>query len=101
MSILKKRLLNCAAALFITPIAFAQAPAAAPAFEVATIKPAPALDPSKIATGQLHLGMNTDAGRVDIGFFSLADLIRTAYRVKPYQLSGPRLDVRTALGHRG
>ena len=33
--------------------------------------------------------MNTDAGRVDIGFFSLADLIRTAYRVKPYQLSGP------------
>lgn len=89
MLILKKRLLNGAAALFITQIAFAQAPTAAPAFEVATIKPAPALDPSKIATGQLHLGMNTDAGRVDIGFFSLADLIRTAYRIKPYQLSGP------------
>ncbi len=86
---LKKRLLNCAATLFLTPIAFAQAPAAAPAFEVATIKPAPPLDPSKIATGQLHLGMSTDAGRVDIGFLSLSDLIRTAYRVKPYQLSGP------------
>ncbi len=89
MLTLKKRLLNCTAALFISQIAFAQAPAAAPAFEVATIKPAPALDPSKIASGQLHLGMSTDAGRVDIGFFSLADLIRTAYRVKPYQLSGP------------
>jgi uncharacterized protein (TIGR03435 family) len=89
MLTLKKRLLNCVVTLFITPIAFAQAPAAAPAFEVATIKPAPALDPSKIATGQLHLGMNTDAGRVDIGFLSLSDLIRTAYRVKQFQLSGP------------
>jgi uncharacterized protein (TIGR03435 family) len=93
MLMLKKRLFGGATALFIAQIAiqiaFAQAPAAAPAFEVATIKQAPALDPSKIATGQLHLGMNNDAGHVDIGFFSLSDLIRTAYRIKPYQLSGP------------
>jgi uncharacterized protein (TIGR03435 family) len=37
----------------------------------------------------MHLGMKTDAARVDIGFLSLADLIRIAYRVKPYQISGP------------
>ena len=68
--------------------AFAQTPAA-PAFEVATIKPAPPLDPAKIAAGQLHIGMKTDAGHVDIGFLSLSDLIRLAYKIKPYQLSGP------------
>jgi uncharacterized protein (TIGR03435 family) len=33
--------------------------------------------------------MTIDAARVDIGFMSLADLIRAAYRVKPYQISGP------------
>ena len=66
----------------------AQTPAK-PQFEVATIKPAPPLDPAKLASGQLNVGVKSDAGRVDIGFFSLADLIRTAYRIKPYQLSGP------------
>jgi uncharacterized protein (TIGR03435 family) len=74
--------------LLLTGGAFAQAPAA-PAFEVATIKPAPPLDPAKIAAGQLHIGMKTDAGRVDIGFLSLSDLIRVAYKIKPYQLTGP------------
>ncbi|HLK50356.1 MAG TPA: TIGR03435 family protein [Bryobacteraceae bacterium] len=62
---------------------------AAPSFEVATIKPAPPMDRARLAAGQVHVGLRTDAGRVDIGFFSLADLIRTAYRIKPYQLSGP------------
>ena len=37
----------------------------------------------------MKIGMTIDAARVDICFFSLADLIRTAYRVKPYQVSGP------------
>lgn len=68
---------------------FAQAPAASPAFEVASIKPAPPLDPAKIMSGQLHVGMSIDGARVDIGFFSLADLIRTAYKIKPHQLQGP------------
>lgn len=66
---------------------FAQVPT--PAFEVASIKPAAPLDPAKIAAGQLHVGMTIDGARVDIGFFSLADLIRTAYNVKPYQVTGP------------
>ena len=60
-----------------------------PAFEVASIKPAQPLDRSKILTGQIRIGMKVDGARVDIGYFSLADLIRTAYGIKPYQLQGP------------
>jgi uncharacterized protein (TIGR03435 family) len=37
----------------------------------------------------MHVGMKIDAARVDIGSLSLADLIRIAYRVKSYQVSGP------------
>ena len=69
--------------------ALGQTPAAAPAFEVASVKPAAPLDANAIMSGKMHLGMKTDAARVDIGFLSLADLIRIAYRVKPYQISGP------------
>ncbi|HKD08346.1 MAG TPA: TIGR03435 family protein [Bryobacteraceae bacterium] len=75
----------CAIALLATCALIAQQPAPL-AFEVATIKPAPPLNP---ASGKLHVGMNIEAGRVDIGFMSIADLIRTAYEVKPYQVSGP------------
>jgi uncharacterized protein (TIGR03435 family) len=78
-----------AAALFAAGIALAQTPAASPAFEVATIKPAPPIGAAQIAAGKLHVGMKIEAGRVDIGFFSVADLIRTAYDVKDYQISGP------------
>src|SRR5207248_3269330 len=70
-------------------IAFAQAPATTPEFEVATIKAAPPINPAQIMQGKLHVGMKVDGARVDIGFMSLADLIRTAYDVKPYQVSGP------------
>jgi uncharacterized protein (TIGR03435 family) len=81
----------------------AQAPAVAPAFEVAAIKPAPPLDPAKIMAGKLHIGMTINAARVDIGNLSLADLIRIAYKIKPYQLTGPdwmgaqRFDVQAKL----
>jgi len=68
---------------------FAQAPAAAPEFEVASIKPAPPIEPQKIMAGTVHVGMSVDAARVDIGNLSLADLIRIAYRMKPYQVAGP------------
>ena len=69
--------------------ALGQTPAAAPAFEVASVKPAAPLDANLVMSGKMHVGMKTDAARVDIGFLSLADLIRIAYRVKPYQISGP------------
>lgn len=68
---------------------FGQNGAAGLSFEVATIKPSAPMNPSLIAAGKLRVGMKVEAGRVDIGFFSLADLIRTAYRVKAYQVSGP------------
>jgi uncharacterized protein (TIGR03435 family) len=77
----------CAAALLAAGILSAQT--APLAFEVATIKPAPPINPAQVAAGKLHVGMKIDAGRVDIGFLSIADLIRTAYEVKSYQLSGP------------
>ncbi|HYW45484.1 MAG TPA: TIGR03435 family protein [Bryobacteraceae bacterium] len=75
--------------LLAAGLVFGQAPAAGPAFEVATIKPAAPLNPAMVASGKLHVGVSIDAARVDIGFLSLSDLIRTAYRVKTYQVSGP------------
>lgn len=69
--------------------AFAQAPAPPPlAFEVASIKPAGPLDPMAIAQGKVRIGMKVDGAICDIGAFSLRDLIRTAYEVKDYQISG-------------
>jgi uncharacterized protein (TIGR03435 family) len=60
-----------------------------PEFEVASVKPSPPIEPLKLMAGKMHLGMLVDAARVDIGGMSLAELIRTAYRVKPYQVIGP------------
>ena len=39
--------------------------------------------------GQQHISVNVDAARVDFSDVSLAELIRSAYRVKLYQISGP------------
>jgi uncharacterized protein (TIGR03435 family) len=91
------------ALLLAAGLAFGQAPAAAPSFEVASVKPAGPLDPAAIVSGKMRLGMKVEGARVDIGSLSLADLIRIAYRVKPYQVSGPdwmsgeRFDVRAKL----
>ena len=70
-------------------VALAQAPSSGPAFEVASIKPAPPLEPAKIMSGQMHVGMNIDNARVEIGNLSISDLIRIAYKIKPYQIAGP------------
>jgi uncharacterized protein (TIGR03435 family) len=79
----------CAGFLLAAAAALGQTPAAASAFEVASIKPAAPITPQTIMSGKVHVGMTVDAARVDIGNSSLADLIRIAYRVKPYQVSGP------------
>src|SRR5215831_9452600 len=68
--------------------AFGQTPAAAPVFEVATIKQSPPFNPAAVASGGFRAGMSVDGSRVDIRFLSMADLIRTAYKVKTYQVSG-------------
>src|SRR5436190_3888523 len=76
-------------ALLLAGAAFAQEKTTALAFEVATIKPAGPLNPQAIMSGQMRIGMKVDQARVDIGSFSLSDLIRTAYRIKTHQVSGP------------
>src|SRR5205807_1143941 len=58
-------------------------------FEVASIKPAGPLDPQKIMSGQMKIGMTVDNAQVTINSMALPELIMMAFRVKRYQLSGP------------
>jgi uncharacterized protein (TIGR03435 family) len=76
-------------ALCLAAAALAQAPQLQ--FEVATIKPAPPVTAvaAQFKAGTIHAGMNIDGARVDIGFMSLADLITAAYKIKPFQITGP------------
>jgi len=66
-----------------------QKPVAPLAFEVASIKPAEPLSAERMMAGQQHISANVDAARVSFLDLSLAELIRAAYRVKLYQISGP------------
>jgi uncharacterized protein (TIGR03435 family) len=81
--------LICATMALAVSAAFAQAPAAKLAFEVASIKPAGPMDPATILSGKAHIGMKIDGFRVDIGMFAISDLIRIAYKLKSYQLISP------------
>src|SRR5262245_18921472 len=82
---LKSTMLKFFPALLAAAALYAQVPA----FEVATIKPAGEINPARIMAGEMKIGMTVDNARVDINFFSLHDLIRTAYRVKTHEVSGP------------
>src|SRR5579863_1279386 len=67
---------------------FAQAPAdVQPAFEVAAIKPVPAMTPALIASGQFH--SRIDDALVDISSISLMNLITMAYKVDQDYVAGP------------
>src|ERR1051326_989002 len=79
----------CAGLALAVSAAVAQTPPAKLAFEVASIKPAGPLDPAAIMSGKAHIGMKIDAARVDIGMFAISDLIRTAYKLKSFQLVSP------------
>ncbi|HEV3140648.1 MAG TPA: TIGR03435 family protein, partial [Vicinamibacterales bacterium] len=59
------------------------------AFDVASIKLAAPLDPQKIMSGQMRIGMHVDPQRVEINSLALADLINIAFRVKSHQVVGP------------
>lgn len=48
--------------------AMAQTPAAPLAFEVATIKPAEQITPAMVQGGKMHVAIQVDAARVDIGY---------------------------------
>ena len=58
-------------------------------FDVASIKSAGPLDPIKVSQGKLRIGLKVDGAICSIGSFSIKDLIRTAYEVKDYQITGP------------
>src|SRR5690242_13751574 len=66
----------------------AQTPAAGPTFDVASIKPSEPITPQMVQSGRLHAGMKIDGARVDIGNFTLTQLIAKAYDVKNYQIQG-------------
>lgn len=78
-------------AVLAATTAFAQTK---PAFEVATIKPSPPLDPAKIAAalqagGKMPIGANIEGYRAEYLYLDLRSLITYAYGVKPYQITGP------------
>ena len=59
-------------------------------FEVASIKPAPALNPQAIAAGgKMHVGMQIDGNRVDIGHGNPFMLILYAFDLKMHQVDAP------------
>ena len=65
-----------------------------PTFEVASIKPAAPLDMMKIAAGIQNgqmpkIGAHVDAARAEYTYMALKELIVMAYKVKPYQITGP------------
>ncbi len=67
-----------------------QAPSAAPpTFEVASIKPSADIMEAVRAGKMPHVGVKVDDQLVDIGYFTLAQLITYAYDVKAYQVIGP------------
>src|ERR1017187_3414547 len=56
-----------------------------PSFEVASIKPSA---PITSKEGKMRIGKTISGSRVEMNYVSLADLVQTAYRVKPYQVAG-------------
>lgn len=80
--------MNVSAPAFVLLLTAAAA-LAQPTFEVASIKPASPITPELMRSGQLHLGVRIDKARADFGGMPLTDLIARAYRVKPFQVSGP------------
>ena len=65
-----------------------------PTFEVASVKPT-SLDMAKLAAqmqsggAMPRVGPRFEGGRAEFIFLSLRDLIVLAYKVKPYQITGP------------
>ncbi len=59
-------------------------------FEVASIKPSPPLDPQAVlAGGKMHVGMQIDGARVDIGYGIPLTLIMQAFDLKLHQIQAP------------
>jgi len=79
--------------MLVTGAAFAQT-APKLTFEVASFKPAAPLDMAKMqaamAAGEApKIGMKVDAARVEFTYMDLKTLVSIAYKLKPYQVTGP------------
>ncbi|HEX3742396.1 MAG TPA: TIGR03435 family protein [Bryobacteraceae bacterium] len=64
------------------------------AFEVASVKPAVPIDMMKMAQAMQNgeapkIGMHVHPGRVEFNYVDLKTLISIAYKMKPYQVTGP------------
>ncbi len=80
--------------LLAAAASFGQTAPSNPSFDVATVKPSPPLDMAKLAAevraGKMpKFGPNVNASRAEYIYMSLKDLIAIAYKVKPYQITGP------------
>jgi uncharacterized protein (TIGR03435 family) len=85
MKLQKMRVNVCAGlALLTAGTVFGQTPAAPPAFEVASVKPAPPPTP-----GMIKVQMGGDPGMIDYKNVSLKTVIAWAYQMKEFQVSGP------------
>ena len=72
--------------LLAASAAVAQSGGAKLSFEVASVKPSA---PIVSKAGKERVGLTVSGSRVEINYTSLAELVRIAYRVKPYQVTGP------------
>ncbi len=70
-------------------VAFAAVASAQTTFEVASVKPAPPLDPQKILSGQQRVGMKVAGNNVDVESVALPELLFLAFKVRPSQMVGP------------
>ena len=64
------------------------------AFEVASVKPAAPIDMMKMAAAMQageapKIGMHVNPGRVEFLYVDLKSLVSIAYKLKPYQVTGP------------
>src|SRR5208337_4067902 len=83
------------ASLFLaTGAAFAQS-TPKPSFEVASVKPAAPVDMQKLAQQMMaggempKIGPHVDGAQAEYTWMALRDLMVIAYKVKPYQITGP------------
>jgi len=86
--------LTIASLFLVTGAATAQT-APRPAFEVASVKPAAPLDMQKLAQQMMaggempKLGPHVDGAQAEYTYMALKELMQVAYKVKPFQISGP------------
>ena len=60
-----------------------------PTFDVASIKKAEPMSVNTVMSGKLNMGMTIDNAMVNIKAMSITEMLRYAYKVKSFQISGP------------